>query len=799
MGKTGGRDRQNPGGVVTFMSLLRGLVIGLRSLFQRRQVDKELDEELHSFLEMATDEKIKQGMNRNEALRTVRLERGSIGIAKEIVWAAKWEFLVQTCWQDLRFAVRTLHKSPGFTVVAVLMLAVGIGANSAIFSVIEAVSLRPLPYKNPEYLVLLADTQDAASGAFRFQDIESFRSQNHSFEDIAAYYRDSGFSRVVLTSGGEPEFIQGAFVSANFFPLMGVGPTVGRVFTPEEEAHHEPVLVLSYRVWMNRFGGTQDAIGKTIQIDGAPFQVIGVMPATFEFPARDQQFWAPLTTNRYWDDPALTANTDANHTRYFYERWQAIGRLNPGATLTQAQTEANTIFRRSELGPNENRAPGITLTPLRVSLSRNTRLGLRVLFCAVTLVLLISCSNVATLMLARGAARAREMAMRSALGAGRGRLTRQLLTESAVLGLSGGSVGLVVAYSGVRLLTAFAPSEIPRLEQAGIDSGTIFFTLTISLLSSVIFGLAPAWKASRNDPADSMRTGIPSGGPHLSRIRSVLVISEFAVAVVLLVGAGLLIRSFLALQSVDLGFEPAQVLTMNISLPSATTEARNAFDEAVLKRVRALAGVHAAGEVDALFELGGVGNLGLRAIDGRVPEAKDHWTPLSWSSIRGEYFQAMGATLSKGRYFTAQDGPTSQLVAIIDESMARRYWPEKMRWASGSKGRTQGATTTIGSQWWVWSAICAEVDPRTPRRHMSLSHTDKSSTEVRVARWSSELLEIRKWLQRHSEKRFGNLIIQPFFLTFPRWKSSSQISFRRAASKPHFLVCFLGLRWSSLA
>jgi predicted permease len=308
--------------------------------------------------------------------------------------------------QDLRYALRTLHKNPGFTAVAVLTLALGIGATTAIFSVIEAVILRPLPYKDPARLVLLADSQDPEGGAFLFKDICAFKSQSRSFEDIAAYYRDSGFSTVTLTSGGEPESVQGAFVSANFFPVMGVGPALGRVFDSDEEAQREKVVVLSYGLWKRRFGGSRDAIGKALQIDGVDSQIIGVMPATFQFPARDQQFWAPLTTNRYWDDPGLNARIDPRHTRYFYERWQAIGRLTRQTRIAEAQTEVNTVFRRSEPDFDNHWIPGITLTPLRVTLSGNTRLALIVLFCSVSFVLLISCGNVANLVLARRYARA---------------------------------------------------------------------------------------------------------------------------------------------------------------------------------------------------------------------------------------------------------------------------------------------------------------------------------------------------------------------------------------------------------
>ena len=648
----------------------------LRSLFRRAQADQELDDELREHLERKTEEYVAQGMTQAEAHRRARLELGGIEQTKEKCRDARKVNWIQDLVQDLRYGLRVLRKSPGFTAAALLTLGIGIGANTAIFSIIEAVLLRPLPYKNPKRLVLLADSQDPESGAFLYRDIMAFKAESRSFDDIAAYYRNSGFSRVTLASRGEPESVQGAFVSANFFHLMGVGPALGRVFTPEEEAQRERVAVLSYGLWRRRFGGSQDAIGKVIQIDGMDSQIVGVMPPTFQFPARDQQFWAPLTTNRYWDDPALSTNIDPRHTRYFYERWQAIGRLSPHVTIAQAQTETNTIFRRSEPDFSSNRMPGITLTPLRVILSGNTRLALIVLFSAVSFVLLISCSNVANLVLARGTGRQQEMAVRAVLGAGRGRLSRQLLTESAVLGVIAGALGLALASAGLHLLIVFAPPNIPRLEEAGLDRGTLAFTLALSLLAAGLFGLVPAWKASRTDLGDSLNAGArSSGGPSLTHARSVLVISEIALAVVLLTGAGLLIRSFLAVQAVDPGFEPEHVLTMNITLPSRTAESRNAFYDAVLERVRALVGIQAAGEVDALFELGGVGNLGLRTIEGRPPEPKEQWTPLSWGSIRGDYFQAMGTSLLRGRYFTLQDGPNSPLVAIIDESMARRYWP----------------------------------------------------------------------------------------------------------------------------
>jgi predicted permease len=634
-----------------------------------------MDVELRFHIESYAEDLVRAGVPRAEAMRRARLEFGGIEQTKEKCREVRSANRFESFLRDLRYALRTLRKSPSFTAVCVLTLALGIGANTAIFSVIEAVLLSPLPYQNPARLVLLTDSQDPQSGAFLLNDIEAFKSRSRSFQDVAAYYRDSGFSKVTLTIAGETESAQGAFVSANFFLLLGVPPALGRVFTPQDEIQRARVVVLSHGLWRRRFGGSQNAIGKVIPIDGVDSQIIGVMPAIFQFPARDQQFWAPLTTNRYWDDPVLTTGIDSSHTRYFFERWQAIGRLSSDVTMAQAQAEVNTVFRRSEPAFESNGTPGITLAPLRVTLTGNTRLALMVLFCAVSFVLAISCANVANLMLARGATREREMAVRTVLGAGRGRLLRQVLTESAVLGVFAGGIGLLLASIGMRLLIALAPADIPRLEQARLDRGALAFTLAISLLAAGIFGFLPAWKVSRSDPGDALRRKVRSGGLSLTRTRSVLVIAEIALAFVLLAGAGLLVRSFLAVESVDPGFDPGRILTMNIALPAGSPESRNALYDSVLERVRTIPGVQATGEVDTLFELGGVGNLSLRAIDGRNPEPKNRWTPLSWASIRGDYFQAMGTPLLRGRYFTREDGPNSLLVAIIDESMARRYWP----------------------------------------------------------------------------------------------------------------------------
>ena len=577
--------------------------------------------------------------------------------------------------QDIRYAVRQLRKSPAFAAVSVITLAMGIGANTAIFSVVEAVMLRALPYAHPKQLVLLSDAQDPENGGFLLEDIDPLRSQSRSFSDIAFYYRDSGFSTVTLTPGTEPESVQGAFVSSNLFDVMGIAPTLGRTFTTDEENRRERIVVLSHGLWAKRFGYSADVIGKDLNINGESFQIVGVMPATFQFPAPDQQFWAPVTTNRFWDDPFLRT-VDPTHSRYAYERWQAVGRLHGNTSIAQAQSEVNTIFSRlSHADADPNRGVGITVTPVRVTLTGNTRTALIVLFCAVFFVLVIACSNVATLALARSSVREREIAVRSALGAAPSRLARQLLTESVVLAFIGGVAGIGLAALGQHSLITLAPSGIPRIEQTRMDFTMLVFALGISAFSAIAFGLAPAWTLSRKDPNASLKPALNVTRPARGWAASGLVVGQFAIAVVLLAGAGLLVRSLLALHAVDPGFRPEHVLTVDVSLASGTPAARNALYDEVLDRARHLPGVEAAGAMDTLFELGNVSNLGLRAIEGRSPEPKERWTPLSWVAVRGDSFKSVGTDLLRGRYFTSGDGPRSSLVAIIDESMARRYWP----------------------------------------------------------------------------------------------------------------------------
>jgi putative ABC transport system permease protein len=585
---------------------------------------------------------------------------------------------METVLQDFRHATRALFKSPGFTTTAVLTLALGIGANTAIFSVIEAVMLRALPYRDSSRLVLIADAEHGDDGGFLYKDLAAFKEQSRSFEDLAVYFRNSGYSRATLNAGNEPQQMQGAWVTANLFRMMGVGPEIGRVFTQEEEARQDRVVVLSHRLWTQRFAGLRDVLDKTISINGLPFRIIGVMPAVFQFPAPDQMFWAPLTTNPSWGDPAVTTQFDPRHSPGFYQRWQMIARLRGDTSFRQAQLDTDiNLHRLAEYAPDPFRVHDLRLVPLQVTISGNTRLALTVLFVAVGFVLLIACTNVANLVLARGTGRAHEIAIRTALGASRSRLIWQLVAESLFLAIAAAVVGAALAFAGIPLLLRFGPPNIPRLEQAGLDITVLVFTFGLSLLTTVLVGLGPALHISRRDPKEALvsMTQSATASRGLRRARNLLVVGEFAISAVLLSGAGLLLRSLLAVEAVDPGFEPRHVLTLRMAVPDASPTRLAGLHEQVLRRLSKLPGVAYVGAISDLFEPGRPGLLGLRAIEGRSVEPEQQWTALTWNTVSGDYFQAIGASLLKGRYFNDQDTAQSPLVVIVDESMSRRYWP----------------------------------------------------------------------------------------------------------------------------
>src|SRR5215469_11305106 len=448
-----------------------------------REAEEEFTQELESHLEMLTAENVRRGMPLAEARRAARVRLGGMSQIRERHREMHTLPLLETFVQDIRYGLRTLRKSPGFTALAVLILGLGIGANTAVFSVVRAVIFRPLPYRDPGRVVMLwvTDTRPpnfgVADGSTSYLDFLEWRRQTHSFEDLAIFYK-RGWSVVTLT-GEEPEKVQGSFVSSNLFALMGVAPLLGRTFTEEDLRRREHFVVLSYGLWQSRFGGSPDALGSNLAIDGSPWQVVGVMPPQFRFPflagswenhaASEVQLWAPLTAN---PSAEPSAGDPLNLMRpQGRSRFQVVGRLSPGASIRSAQTEMETIAERlAQEYPDTNRTSGIRVRPLDEYVVGEARRPLFLLSACVLLVLLIACANLATLFLARGVSRARELAVRAAIGATRGRVIRQLLTESALVALIGGAAGVLAAYPAVHLIIAASPVNIPRLDETHIDA-----------------------------------------------------------------------------------------------------------------------------------------------------------------------------------------------------------------------------------------------------------------------------------------------------------------------------------------
>src|SRR5262245_25259115 len=597
----------------------------------------------------------------------------SLGAFADALWLQPRR-MEDEMFQDLRYGLRMMLKTPGFTFVAVLTLALGIGANTAIFSLVKAVSLQPLPYQDSDRLAMLwtdDPKHDIHEEGVSYPNFLDWRSQNKLFTDMAICSRGNS---VVLTGGDEPERVRGDLVSANLFPLLGVRPALGRTFSPDEELRRTRVVVISHGLWRRRFGAAPDAIGKTLEIDGQTSQVIGVMPADFYFSTKDTQLWEPVTEARYSEDGVAERFVDA---------WRVVGGLKPQTTFDPAQAEMNAIGQRlAQTYPitNENfMGFGVNVVPLLVQFTgKNLRLALWILFGAVVFVLLIACANVANLLLARGAAREREFAIRAALGAGRGRVIRQLLTESAALALVSGLLGLGLAALGVRALVALAPQDTPRLDEVTIDPGVLGFTACVSLLTGMLFGLAPAWKASRSNPNEALKEGGrgSSGGLRLRQTRGLLVVVECAMAVALLASAGLMIRSFMRLQSVNPGFKPEGLLLARVSLPQSANRTgvqTAASFRQVIEKVASLPGVQSVGAIGNLLMRGNPD--GTITVEGRPPDGAGQGAgELTAENISHDLFQALAMPLLKGRYFTRQETFDSRVV-IINETLARRFFP----------------------------------------------------------------------------------------------------------------------------
>jgi putative ABC transport system permease protein len=574
--------------------------------------------------------------------------------------------------QDLRYSIRMLFKNRGFTKVALLALALGIGANTAIFSVVNSVLLRPLPFSDPQRLIMIWENYQQRGGPEREwaspADFRDFRDQAQSFEHVAAL----GGWGPTLTGQDEPEDLQGGAVSNDTFAMLGVEPALGRSFkADEDQPGAERVVVLSHHLWERRFGADPSIVGKNLTLSGESFTVIGVMPPGLSFPIlNNAEIWRTI-------GPLLAANPGCDRGCVTL---RVIAKLKEGVSIEAARAEMNTITGQiAERYPEDNKGVGATLVPLHEQLVGDVRPAMLVLLGAVGLVLLIACANVANLLLARAAVREKEVAIRAALGASRARLIRQHLTESLVLAVTGGALGLLIAFWMVDLLVSFAPKGTPRLGEVSIDPTVLAFTFGIAVLTGVAFGLAPALMASRTNFNSALKEGgrDSSATTRGARVRSALVVSEVALSLMLLIGAGLLIKSFVNLQHVDPGFNPNSVLRVDVTLPRTRYPERNqtaAFYKQLLEGVAALPGVQSAGAVSSL-PLSGGGTDSNFAIEGQPPAEADH-RPVAWySSVTPGYFRALGIRLLSGREFTEADNADAPKAVVISDTMARRYFP----------------------------------------------------------------------------------------------------------------------------
>jgi predicted permease len=586
-------------------------------------------------------------------------------------WARRGlqENAMGTLWQDIQYGVRMLRKKPSFTAVAVLTLALGIGANATIFSVVNAVLLKPLPYPEPGQLVQLrTDWSGSPSTAIGGSTFVAVKAQSQSLARIAAY---SG-GDMTLTGAGAAEQVVAGAVTADFFPLLGVQPAWGRNFTREEDTPNGPkAAILGHGLWQSRFGGDADVLGRTITLNEQSYTVVGILPARFQYP-EPFQLWIPLALGE----------TGAALAKYGEGMilLKAIARMKPGVTLSQAQAELRTIAQR-EQAPRTDEAQVVSLVTLHEQVVGDVKGALLVLLGTVALVLLIACANVANLQLARAAARQREMAVRAALGAARGRIVRGLLTENVLLSLAGGGLGLWLAFWGVRALGPWSGASLPSLHAIGIDAWVLAFTLGVSVITGLAFGLAPAVQAWRTDVNAALQEeGRGATGGYRHRLRHLLVVSEVALALVLLIGAGLLLKSFARLMEVHPGFRTDGVLTFQVTLTGGKSAPQIVnFVEQIVERLQALPGVQAAAATDSL-PLTDLARIGVAEIEGRPPidfskAKRGEVTPVSRLTVTRDYFHAMGIAVKNGRTLTAQDARPPAGSVIVNEAFAKRFFP----------------------------------------------------------------------------------------------------------------------------
>jgi predicted permease len=650
---------------------LRAWFSRLGELFDKKRRERELDAEMESHLRLHIEDNLRAGMSLEQARREAIMKLGGVEQTKEDFRQRRGLPLLETLLQDLRYAVRTLRKNPGFALVAVLTLALGIGANTAIFSLVNAILIRPLPYPAPEELVGLGQSRMQQGAGYiqtgvSLPNVKDIAEENTVFQQVA-YYRFHSYN---LIEENAPERVLSFQVSSGFLPMFGIEPRLGRFFSPDETAPgKDGVVIISFGLWQRRFAGAMDAIGKSIVLDQRRYAIVGVMPRDFQFT---------------WDAPVEVLvplafmNSELGESARSSRNLETLARMKPGVTHDQAQSEMRTIAERlAQQYPEANKGWNITVEALHAAYHRHLVEPLLVLLGAVSFVLLIACANIANLLLSRMAGRRREVAIRLAVGASRLRMIRQFLTESLLLAAFGGACGLLLAYWGTILLRTEALHNIhsPGLREMRLDWRVLAYALAVAFLTSIVFGLGPALHASKmnlNEMLKESSLNITSETGR-RRLRSGLVIIETALAIVLMTGAGLLIRTFVRIAGVDLGFNPNNALTMWISLPDykyGSGVQQSAFFRDTLDRIRTIPGVDAAASFNSVDEVFFTPATQARPAPGQEPTATEQ-------AISPEYFRAMGGKFLAGRDFSAADAAGSPPVAIINQTLAHRYWHDR--------------------------------------------------------------------------------------------------------------------------
>ncbi|HLY60148.1 MAG TPA: ABC transporter permease [Terriglobia bacterium] len=706
------------------MRRLYKIPLRLRSLFHKSRVERELSDELHFHLKKLIEEKIASGLNEEEARFAALRELGGEDQIKEECRDMRQVNYVENFLQDLRYGLRQLRRNPGFTSVVVLTLALGIGATTAIFSIVNAVLLRPLPFKDAARLMVLHEgipKLGYPKMGFSPPDLAIYMREQKSFSDLGAYQD----KQVEISGHGQPERMTAARVSASLLPMLGAEPTMGRSFAPGEDATGHQVAILSYGLWQNRYGGAPDALSQTIEIDRQPYTIIGVMPRDFVFPLASADdngspadIWVPMaftpTELEGWGGSYLTS---------------VVGRLRAGVTVGQVRGENEAMARRIVDGYPPGIAEfvrrgqlAIAAAPFQEEVVASVRTLLLVLMAAVGLVLLIACANVATLLLSRAAAREKELSVRTALGASRFRLVRQMLTESLLLALGGGALGCVLAVWGRNILLAIAPSSVPLPGRVPLSEGVLAFAAGASLLSGMALGLVPAFRAPLASMAGALQEigrGTTASRAH-HRLQGFFVTAEFALAFVLLVGAGLLMRSFVKLLETNPGFRPDHVLTMSVPLP-ATAYAHASHVENfymnLLDKASSLPGVESAALSNDL-PLRGTAGVSYTP-EGQVNGASATPQAIGQTWVMGNYFQTMGVPLLQGRWITPEDRIGSQRVAIVNLSAAQKFWPgqnalgKRLRWGGGPWQTVVGVVGNVNE-----GALSASPSPHVYRPYL---------------------------------------------------------------------------------